>query len=418
MLPDDLGIMNYYRRTYDKKGKLDRYQLIIPEGKDGNFIRSHLLFACHESAGHLSYEKMYDELKRRVWWPGMQTDCENHVKSCHTCQSRGSKQDRQMNRGPILLNPTPRVPFDIISIDILSLNASASGMKYIIVAVDHFSKWVEAEAYKNTPTAIDVNQFMIHHFYLRHGAPSQILADNGSNLTVNELNSQLFLELGSSIRNTTAYHPRANGQVERVNQPICDYLSRFCNDFEQGDWDQFLDATIHVINTSVSSVTGYTPYFLTHGFECRRVIDHRLPTVNLKKQSYQEYAARLQRSLIHAQVVARENIDKAHSLYNQPRAVHKIVNTFQRAQETDRNRQVRVFKTGDWAMVYQPQVNKRKGDEVKVRKLIKHWRGPYQIVYRSNELTYMVRINNKTVPININRLKPYISRKVSDIEPY
>jgi hypothetical protein len=134
---------------------------------------------------------------------------------------------------------------------------------------------------------------MIHHFYLRHGAPAQILADNGSNLTVNELNSQLFLELGSAIRNTTAYHPRANGQVERVNQPICDYLSRYCNEFEQGDWDQFLDATIHVINTSVSSVTGYTPYFLTHGFECRRVIDHRLPSVNLRKQTYQEYAARL-----------------------------------------------------------------------------------------------------------------------------
>jgi hypothetical protein len=142
--------------------------------------------------------------------------------------------------------------------------------------------------------------------------------------------------------------------------------------------------------------------------------------VNLRKQTYQEHTARLQQNLIYAQIVARDSTDRAHSLYNQPRAVHKIVNTFQRAQETDRNRQVRVFKTGDWLMVYQAQVelSTDKGDEIKVRKLTKHWRGPYQIVYRSNELTYMVRVNNKTVPININRLKPHISREVSDIEPY
>ena len=416
-LPDDEGQLNIYRRFYDKKTQTDHYQLIIPDGKDGQVVRDHLLYACHETAAHLRYEKMYGELRKRAWWPGMQKDCEHHAKSCQTCQTRGVPQDRQFSK-IILENPVSHVPFETISIDILSLNASSSGMKYIIVAVDHFSKWVEAEAYKEVPSAETVNQFMMHHFYFRHGAPIRILADNGSNLTVNELNSQLFLQLGSIVRNTVAYNPRANGQVERVNQPICDYLSRFCNDFEQGDWDQFLDATIHAINTSVSTVTGYTPYFLTHGYECRKVIDHRLPKLGMKKKSYQQYVERLQRSLAHAHVVASENIDKVHSMYNQPRAVHRVVNSMQRVSEADQGRKLRSFSNGDWVMIFQPQLPKKIEEKVIVRKLYKHWRGPYQVLYQINELTYMIQINNKSVPININRLKPYIARGISSVEPF
>ena len=69
-------------------------------------------------------------------------------------------------------------------------------------------------------------------------------------------------------------------------------------------------------------------------------------------------------------------------------------------------------------MIFQPQLPKKPEGVIKVRKLEKHWRGPYQIVYRVNDLTYMVRIKNKTVPINLNRLKPYRARGISSVEPY
>jgi hypothetical protein len=105
-------------------------------------------------------------------------------------------------------------------------------------------------------------------------------------------------------------------------------------------------------------------------------------------------------------------------MYNQPRTVHRVIHTLQQATEADQYRHVRLFKSGDWIMIYQPHVAKKSGEEIKVRKLVKHWRGPYQIIYRINELTYMVRMGNRSVPINVNRLKPYISRGVADIEPY
>jgi hypothetical protein len=100
----------------------------------------------------------------------------------------GIPQDREFSKDVILKNPVSHLPFETISIDILSLNRSKTGMKYLTVTVDHFSKWVEVEAYAKVPDAEVVNQFMTHHFYFRHGAPRIILADNGSNLTVNELN--------------------------------------------------------------------------------------------------------------------------------------------------------------------------------------------------------------------------------------
>ena len=105
-------------------------------------------------------------------------------------------------------------------------------------------------------------------------------------------------------------------------------------------------------------------------------------------------------------------------MYNQPRAVHRVVNSMQRVSEADQGRKLRSFSNGDWVMIFQPQLPKKIEDKVIVRKLNKHCRGPYQVLYQINELTYMIQINNKSVSININRLKPYIARGISSVEPF
>jgi transposase InsO family protein len=359
---------------------------------------------------------MYEALRQKAWWPNMDKDCLDFSKSCPICQARGTAQDRQFSRQPILNNPVAQVPFETVSIDVLSMTKSKTGMAYILVAVDHFSKWVEAEAYPSPPTAIQVNQFMLHHFYFRHGAPAVIMADNGSNLTANELNADLFRQWSSKIRNSTAYHPQANGLVERMNRPICDFLSTFCNQYEQADWDTFLDATIHAINTSVSAATGFTPYFLCHGREAFRVIDHRLPTISkFRNLSYQEYANRLQRVLIHANVVAHKNNDKSRSMYNQTRVIRQII-----ADEVlpSHKPNPRAFAPRDWVMIYQPTGLCRTAGLIHVRKVEKHWKGPFQIINQINTVTYNVLVNGTSVPINLTRLKPYYLRERFVQEPF
>jgi len=103
-----------------------------------------------------------------------------------------------------------------------TLGHAKSGYTHILVAVDHFTKWVEAEAYKGSSTVQDVN---LRHFVHRHEVSDCLVADNGSNVISDQLNSVMFQDLGADIRNVTTHHPQANGQVERLTAVICDFLS-------------------------------------------------------------------------------------------------------------------------------------------------------------------------------------------------
>jgi hypothetical protein len=306
-------------------------------------------------------------------------------------------------------------PFQRINIDILGpLGNAKSGLTHIVVAVDSFTKWVEAEAFKGAPSATDVNQFFMRHFIHRHGVPDCVIADNGSNITANQLNAEMFQDMGSQVRHVTTYHPQANGQVERLNPVICDFLSQYCSVDDQLYWDRFLEATIFAINTSVSRVTGYTPFFLVHGREARRVIDQRLPDwskFKWRRSDWREYAEYVQAQLERCSKTAQEHMDKSHSLYNQPLAVHRVSSSFQLPDSRLRSRfKIRQFKEGDQVLLYVPVLRDSKR-HIQIRKLHKFWRGPFTIEKRINEITYLVRLSeSKLQPFNVSRLKPYYAR--------
>ena len=98
-------------------------------------------------------------------------------------------------------------------------------MLWSFLECDHLTKWVEAEAYKGASTVQNVNQFFMRPFVYRHGVSDCLVADNGSNVISNQLNSVMLQDLGADIRNVTTHHPQANGQVERLTAVICDFLS-------------------------------------------------------------------------------------------------------------------------------------------------------------------------------------------------
>ncbi len=107
------------------------------------------------------------------------------------------------------MGPLPRTP---------------GGKHYIIVATDHFTKWTEAQAIEEAD-AQNIATFIYQEIISRHGVPSILISDRGTEF-VNELITILCREFKIRHVVTTAYHPQANGQVERMNKTLKDLLSK------------------------------------------------------------------------------------------------------------------------------------------------------------------------------------------------
>ena len=106
-----------------------------------------LLFNLHKdmSGAHLGIEAVYNKAKERYYWPQMFEDIREYVKNCDNCQRRGPST-RKEPLHPILV----KAPFHRVGLDIKGpLPITKTGNRYIIVAMDYFTKWPEAKAIKD-----------------------------------------------------------------------------------------------------------------------------------------------------------------------------------------------------------------------------------------------------------------------------
>jgi transposase InsO family protein len=97
-----------------------------------------------------------------------------------------------------------------------------------------------------------------------HGLPHKIISDRGPQF-VSKFTKALYKLLGITGNPSTAYHPQTDGQTERVNQEIEQYLRIFIN-HRQNDWSKWLPLAEFAYNDNIHSSTGYSPFYLNLGF--------------------------------------------------------------------------------------------------------------------------------------------------------
>jgi len=117
----------------------------------------------------------------------------------------------------------------------------------------------------DTATAIDVADAFVTHVFSKHGIPLHISSDRGSEFT-----SHFFRSLSSLLRMrlhfTSGHHPAANGQVERINSTLEQYLRIYCN-YEQDNWSKLLPLAEFAYNNAPHASTGVPPFFATRGYD-------------------------------------------------------------------------------------------------------------------------------------------------------
>src|SRR3954469_23844 len=134
----------------------------------------------HPLSGHQGQDTTYLKTSEVYYWPNMK-DIIEYVQSCKTCQ----KRTRQKGQAP--LEPIKKIahPFHQVGIDIMGpLPITLTGKRYIVVAIDHFTKWIEARALETTD-AQSIASFIYDDIICRHGIPTILTSDNGTKF-VNE----------------------------------------------------------------------------------------------------------------------------------------------------------------------------------------------------------------------------------------
>ena len=402
-LPDERGQYHYHRRHLDKRTRLLQLQLILPSRDEvacAQAIKTALIRTSHDESAHMGVSKTFRRLRQVVFWKGMQKDVAEYIQSCDICEYKGKAADRAHDPQLILRHPQVYRPFQRVSVDLIGpFPKSRVGHKHVVVIVDHFTKWSIA-APITSKEASQVAEVLIQHMYMLFGPAEVLLSDNGGEITANQLNAEIFQRLGSYLTNTTGYHPASNGQVERINKVYKDAIAKYTDDKEHEDWDAFLPLISHSINTSVSTTTGYTPYMLLFGRECRQSIHELLPKLgaNIKSNSkYSDYIIGLNKRLQLMHAITTRNIDAAQSLYNKPSVYHRALYLM------DNNDAL--YTNGQLVLVYTPAVKANN-----VKKLSKFWHGPYEVHSRINATTYLINIGDAQQPIHVSRLKPHHSR--------
>jgi hypothetical protein len=133
-------------------------------------------FGTH-SIGHAMAKKI---LTAGYYWLTKESNCYKHVRKCHKCQIYVDKINVPPHSLNVLSSPWPFSMWGIDMIGRIQPRAS-NGHRFILVAIDYFTKWVEAASYANVTKQVVV-RFIKNHLICRYGVPSRIITDNGTNL--------------------------------------------------------------------------------------------------------------------------------------------------------------------------------------------------------------------------------------------
>src|SRR6266540_449112 len=174
----------------------------------------------HPLSGHFGLEATLIKLKERYYWPKMKNDVKSYIQTCNQCQRREKTTDENELHSIKIKEPFYQWGIDIVG----PLTKTSRENKYIVVAIDYFTKYPEARALANA-NARNIANFLYEDIICRHGYPRKIISDRGTHFN-NQVIENLLERFKIRHNLSTPYHPKTNGLVERFNKTLCESLAK------------------------------------------------------------------------------------------------------------------------------------------------------------------------------------------------
>jgi hypothetical protein len=238
--------------------------LVIVENDD---LRRGVVSLFHDSitAGHPGIAKTTEQIAKYYWWPGMRDFIIQYIKGCATCQM--NKVNINPTKPPIYpINPVPdALPFQTIALDFIMKLPESQGYDTSLTITDHdCSKASIFIPCKETIDSEGVTKVYAQHVIPHYGIPKKVISDRDPRFTSN-FTKELCRILSIKQNISTAYHPQTDGQSERTNQSLEQYLRIVCAK-DQHSWAEWLPLAQYVRNSWPSSTTKKAPYELILGY--------------------------------------------------------------------------------------------------------------------------------------------------------
>jgi hypothetical protein len=293
-----------------------------------------------------------------------------HLRPLHP--DKGSKT---LPTGELHPLPIPDTPWDTISVDFIVELPESAGHDAVMVVVDSVTKRAHFTSTLTTITAAGTARLFVQNVWRHHGLPRKIVSDRGPQF-VAEFTRELYRMLGIKLAATTAYHPQGDGQTERVNQELEQYLRLFVNQ-RQDNWSDLLPLAEFQYNNHIHSSTQHPPFLLETGRLPRMGFEPNQPPSRV--ESVNEFTDRMRTTLEEAKAALAKSKEDMARYYDQNRT---------KAPE---------YKPGDRVYLDASDIQTTRPS----RKLSHRHLGPFRVEERVGNSVYRLRL-----PPSMKRLHP------------
>lgn len=342
------------------------------------------------AAGHFGRMRTYEAVSRDFYWPKMRKDIENFVDSCIICQK--IKASRKKQFGKLMPLPIASGPWKSIALDFIVKLPVSNGFDSILVVVDRFSKMSHLIPCNETIDAPQTVDLLMKNVFKLHGLPMDMVSDRGPQFT-SKFWISLCEQLGIQRKLSTAAHPQTDGQTERTNQTLEQYLRAYVN-FKQDNWSNLLHFAEMAMNNAINSSTKRTPFEINVGY---------LPRFDFLAQENQHQVPAADEFVKHIQRIWIQTIQNLRD------ASEKM------KRDTDHLRKNHKFKVGDFVWIDTKHLKReRPSSKLDYRRV-----GPYEIIERINENAYRLQFpegSRQHDVINVSKLTPFVESELTSID--
>ena len=233
------------------------------------------------------------------------------------------------------------------------LPPSQGGNKFAIIAIEYFTRWIEAKPLA-TIMLESVRKFFWQNIICRLGVPRTLMVDNGKQFDSDKF-KEFYKSMGTTLAFASVYHPESNGAVERANRIVFSTISKTLFNLRKGKWVEQLSKVAWSHNTTASRAMGFTPFKLLYGEEALLPEEVRHQSLRLMKQA-----------LAADEEYSKETIEGTR--------LEAVQNITKYKEQTKKRRDSRVVKKhiqdGDLVL-------RRKPNTTSAGKLQPKWEGPY-----------------------------------------